>query len=215
MRLRQLPISQSIVFWAPPEVHQSILNFRAKSVLDGLDSKDVIIWLLEQTCCNIEELQPLYISQGLEYCRRWIARKRNPQAALEPDQRKTYLKVLEQPEQYSLERLYAPDQQMKTKMIDTSGSPEIAQFLERLKTMKKGLTNTADTVQALAHQEVEQEREVEIEVVCLNPKHVILSRPSNFQPSNDLCALLNPIVGHKSDLCKSFTNIYNHIGNRP
>jgi len=56
MRLRQLAISQSVIFFAPPEVHQSILNLRGKTGLDHIDSHDVIIWLLEQTCCNIEQL---------------------------------------------------------------------------------------------------------------------------------------------------------------
>ena len=169
MRLRQLGVSQSVVFYAPPEVHQSILNFRKKTVRDTVDSADVIIWLLEQTCCSIEQLQPLYISQGLEYCRRWIAGQRSPQAASDPEQRTAYLKVLEQPEQYSLENLYAPDQKTKSRLIDTNEFPEIAKYVKRLNTMKKELTNTVDTVQALAHQEVEQEREVEVEVVrfCL------------------------------------------------
>ncbi|CAF9942696.1 MAG: hypothetical protein ALECFALPRED_009917 [Alectoria fallacina] len=164
MRLRQLAISQSIVFFAPPEVHQSILNFRGKTSKDFIDSRDVIIWLLEQTCCSIEQLQPLYISQGLEYCRRRLAAQRNPDASSQEDQRKAYLKVLEQPERYSLENLYAPDQKTKSRPVDAKGFPEIAGYVEKLGAMKKGLRNTGDTVQALAHQEVEQEREVQIEV---------------------------------------------------
>ena len=103
MRLRQLAISQSVMFFAPPEVHQSILNLRSKGVRPIIDSHDVVSWLLEQTCCSIEQLQPLYISQGLEYCRRRLAEQRYPEASSQQDQRKAYLKVLEQPEQYSLE----------------------------------------------------------------------------------------------------------------
>ena len=152
MRLRQLAISQSIVFFAPPEVHQSILNFRGKTVKDAIDSRDVISWLLEQTCCSIEQLQPLYISQGLEYCRRRLAAQRNPDATTQPDQRKAYLKVLEQPENYSLEKLYAPDQSTKSRPVDAKGFPEIAGYVEKLNAMKKGLRNTGDTVQALTHQ---------------------------------------------------------------
>lgn len=152
MRLRQLAISQSIVFFAPPEVHQSILNFRGKVAKDVIDSHDVIVWLLEQTCCNIEQLQPLYISQGLEYCRRRLAAQRNPDASSQPDQRKAYLKVLEQPERYSLENLYAPDQKIKARPVDAKGFPEIAGYVEKLNGMKKGLKNTGDTVQALTHQ---------------------------------------------------------------
>lgn len=152
MRLRKLAISQSIVFLAPPEVHQSILNFRGKGSKDVIDSHDVIVWLLEQTCCNIEQLQPLYVSQGLEYCRRRLAAQSNPDASSQQDQRKAYLRVLEQPEQYSLENLYAPDQKINSRPVDTKGSPEIASYVEKLNAMKKGLKITGDAVQALTHQ---------------------------------------------------------------
>ena len=152
MRLRQLAISQSVVFFAPPEVHQSILNFRNESAKGPIDSHDVIAWLLEQTCCSIEQLQPLYISQGLEYCRRRLAAERYPDASSQQDQRKGYLKVLEQPEGYSLENLYAPDQRIKARPIDAKGSPEIADYVEKLNAMKKGFRNTGDIVQALTHQ---------------------------------------------------------------
>ena len=152
MRLRQLSISQSIVFFAPPEVHQSILNFRGKAARDFVDSHDVIVWLLEQTCCSIEQLQPLYISQGLEYCRRRLAALRNPDASTQYEQRRAYLKVLEQPEKYSLEKLYAPDQKTKSRPVDAKGFPEMAGYVEKLNAMKKELRNTGDTVQALTHQ---------------------------------------------------------------
>ena len=152
MRLRQLAISQSIVFFAPPEVHQSILNCRGKSARDPIDSHDVIIWLLEQTCCSIEQLQPLYVSQGLEFCRRRLAALRNPNASSQQDQRKAYLKAIQQPEQYSLENLYAPDQRTSSRPIDATGFPEIAGYVEQLDRMKKELRSTGDTVQALAHQ---------------------------------------------------------------
>lgn len=177
MRLRQLAISQSVIFFAPPEVHQSILNLRGKTGLDHIDSHDVIIWLLEQTCCNIEQLQPLYISQGMEYCRRRIAAHRFPEAASDKEQRKAYLKVLEQPEQYSLEKLYAPDQKIKGRPIDAGECSEIAKYVEKLNAVKKGLRNTEDTVQALAHQEVEQEREVQIETETVRE----VKKPSHAQ----------------------------------
>ena len=152
MRLRQLAISQSVVFFAPPEVHQSILNFRGQLIKGLIDSHDVIAWLLEQTCCSIEQIQPLYISQGLEYCRRRLAAQTNPEASFQQDQRKAYLKVLEQPERYSLEKLYAPDQKTKSRPVDAKGFPEIAGFVGKLNAMKKGFKNTGDVVQALTHQ---------------------------------------------------------------
>ena len=60
--------------------------------------------------------------------------------------------MLEQPEQYSLEKLYAPDQKTKPQSIHAKGFPEIAGYVEKLNVMKKGLRNTEDTLQALTHQ---------------------------------------------------------------
>ncbi|KAL8690761.1 MAG: hypothetical protein Q9218_003865 [Villophora microphyllina] len=165
MRLRQLAISQSVIFYAPPEVHQGIINTRRDS-RKGLpvDSHDVIVWLLEQTCCSIEQLQPLYVSQGQEYCRRRLAAHRYEDSGYSTNESKSYLKILEQPERYSLEELYAPDRKIKNSPIDSSGNAEIAKYVKRLDVLKANIRNTGDTVQALAHQEVEQEREVAIEV---------------------------------------------------
>ncbi|KAL8728585.1 MAG: hypothetical protein Q9166_005318 [cf. Caloplaca sp. 2 TL-2023] len=164
MRLRQLAISQSVIFFAPPEVHQSILNTRMGSRNGPIDSHDVIIWLLEQTCCNIEQLQPLYVSQGLEYCRRRVAAQRYEDVEYNAGDARSYLRILEQPERYSLEELYAPDRKTKSSPMDSSSNAEITRYVRRLNDMKKDIRNTGDTVQALAHQEVEQEREVAIEV---------------------------------------------------
>lgn len=175
MRLRQLAISQSVIFFAPPEVHQSILNTRKGNRKGPINSYDVILWLLEQTCCSIEQLQPLYVSQGLEYCRRRLAAQRYEDAVYNPGDARTYLKVLEQPERYSLEELYAPDRRIKASPIESSGNAEIAAYVKRLNVLKTEIRNTGDTVQALAHQEVEQEREVAIELETVRevkkPRH--------------------------------------------
>ena len=181
MRLRQLAISQSVVFFAPPEVHQSILNIRQKAPGDRIDSSDVISWLLEQTCCNIEQLQPLYISQGLDYCRRMISARKNPNASSSADQRKAYLKVLELPEKYSLEELYAPDKKTSSHKIHAPGDSTIADFVDKLDSMRENLRSTGNTLQGLAHQEVEQEREVQIEVVSFWYMHPFEGSPWWFQ----------------------------------
>lgn len=99
MRLRQLGSTQSVTFWAPPEVHQSILDVTGKrDMLDKLDSKDVILWLLHQTCVGIEALRPLCIHQGRDYCRRAQSAIDNPRAASDEKQRAAYLAILEQTE---------------------------------------------------------------------------------------------------------------------
>ena len=177
MRLRQLAISQSVIFFAPPEVHQSIVNTRARNQRGPIDSHDVIVWLLEQTCCSIEQLQPLYISQGIDFCRRRLAAQKYEDAASHSDHSKEYLEVLEQPERYSLEELYAPDRKIQAPLINSRGNPEVTKYVQRLEVLKKEVRehHTGDTVQALAHQEVEQEREVAIEVETVRemkqPRH--------------------------------------------
>jgi len=90
MRLRQLGTSQSITFFAPPEVHQSILDLRKKTSGDPINSYDVICWLLEQTCSGIEQLQPLYFSQGADFCRRVQATLDHSDFVVNPQQREAY-----------------------------------------------------------------------------------------------------------------------------
>ena len=208
MRLRQLGISQSVVFYAPPEVHQSILNVRNKTERDWIDSKDVVAWLLEQTCCTIEQLEPLYISQGIDYCRREISAKSNAMAVKDPAQRAEYLKVLEQAEHYSLEELYAPDHKVKTLVFKTQGYPELTAYVSKLAAMKKNLRDAGDAVQALAHQEVEQEREVEIEVETV--REVKKPSPAKPLPQPDLQPAVRSFAatGRLDPLSQSFTQAF-------
>ncbi|PLN81321.1 hypothetical protein BDW42DRAFT_169211, partial [Aspergillus taichungensis] len=77
MRLRQLGTTQSVIFLAPPEVHQSILDTCGKEPNNQIDSSHVITWLLHQTCRNLEEMQPLYFAQGINFCRRVQASQTN------------------------------------------------------------------------------------------------------------------------------------------
>lgn len=178
MRLRQLAISQSIVFYAPPEVHQSILNVRNKTGQHQLNSYDVVYWLLEQTCCNIEQLEPLYVSQGQDYSRRQVAAREYSTNTMEETRLEKYLSVLEQPEHYSLEQLYSPSHKAKNTSCKADGHPDLSKYVAELDNRKKNLRDTGDTVQALAHQEVEQEREVEVEVETVRE----VKKPSHAKP---------------------------------
>lgn len=96
MRLRQLAASQSVVFFAPPEFHHSIVQLRRSTLNRNIDSSDVIYWLMEQTCRGIQLLQPLYISQGMDFCRRVQAGGDNPDCLSDSTQREAYLRVLDQ-----------------------------------------------------------------------------------------------------------------------
>lgn len=167
MRLRQLATTQSVVFFSPPEVHQSILDLRNKNPQDKLDSADVIAWLLEQTCNGIEQLQPLYFSQGSDFCRRAQAALDNPDCIADSDQRETYLASLRQVEQQTLEQLYGVGTKLKSRPAPGTFCPDVNVFMKELNRQRKTFHDTGDAVHGSALQEVEQEREVayEVEVV--------------------------------------------------
>lgn len=164
MRLRQLGSTQSVVFFAPPEVHQSILDLCEKQAGDTLTSHDVIGWLLEQTCEGIEQLQPLYYSQGVDFCRRIQAASDNPDFLDDREQRDAYLSALRQNERQTIEQLYNPKLSSKAPPTLGTWSPEIAAFMKELKARRRAFQDTGTAVHNSALQEVEQEREVAFEV---------------------------------------------------
>lgn len=69
MRLRKLAQGQSLLFLAPPEVHQGVTELAGKAE-DQLDGYDVVAWSLEQSCQSIGRSQPLRILQGLNHSQR-------------------------------------------------------------------------------------------------------------------------------------------------
>ncbi|KAJ9667427.1 hypothetical protein H2201_002295 [Coniosporium apollinis] len=164
MRLRQLATTQSVCFFAPPEVHQSILDLCKKKSGDPIDSYDVIRWLLEQTCDGIEQLQPLYFSQGVDFCRRTEAASEYPDSLVDKDQRDAYLNALRQVEKQTLEQLYKPKIVAKSTKRVSPSTPQIAAYMKELNTRRKAFQDTGGAVQGSALQEVEQEREVAHEV---------------------------------------------------
>ena len=177
MRLRQLGTTQSIVFLSPPEVHQSILDLRKKTAYDSVDSSDVIFWLLEQTCSSIEQLQPLYYSQGVDFCRRTQAALDNKNFLADSKERSRYLKVLQQKEQQTLEQLYIP--KPKSKLPATAKmSLKVSGFIDELKTQRKGFQDSGNAVHGSALQEVEQEREVAFEVEAVRE----VQKPTHYSP---------------------------------
>ncbi|KMU80414.1 hypothetical protein CISG_02265 [Coccidioides immitis RMSCC 3703] len=182
MRLRQLATTQSVVFFAPPEVHQSILDLQGKQNGDYVDSNDVVCWLLKQTCLGIEQMQPLYYSQGMDFCRRVQTGVDNPQFLANSAQRRAYCSVLRQNEKQTLEELYKPASKGKAAKSGTSYATEIAKFVKDLGRRRKDFQDFGGAVHGSALQEVEQEREVAFEVEAVRevqkPVHyVALSFP--------------------------------------
>lgn len=178
MRLRQLATTQSVTFFAPPEVHQSILDVRKKVHGDPLNSYDVIHWLLEQTCEGIEQLQPLFFSQGVDFCSRKQASCDNNDFLDDINQRESYLGTLRQIERQTLEQLYDVRTQSKSIAASKSSVPEIVAFMRELNLRRKGFQDTGNAVHGSALQEVEQEREVSFEVEAVRE----VKKPVNYTP---------------------------------
>ncbi|GME37769.1 P-loop containing nucleoside triphosphate hydrolase [Neofusicoccum parvum] len=178
MRLRQLATTQSVVFFSTPEVHQSILDQRNLRPGSPLDSYDVVCWLLEQTCNGIEQLQPLYYSQGADFCRRSQAMFDNPNFLADVDQRDACLKELRQTEHQTLEQLYKPRTKAKLNNTPNTFSPQIAAFMKDLNRRRKGFQDHGNAVHGSALQEVEQEREVAQEVESVRE----VQKPVYFAP---------------------------------
>ncbi|KAH7403218.1 hypothetical protein BKA64DRAFT_443813 [Cadophora sp. MPI-SDFR-AT-0126] len=166
MRLRQLGTTQSIVFFAPPEVCQSINDLRTRDRRGlPIDSHDVVCWLLEQTCRGLEIVQPLYHSQGMDFCRRIQASYEFSKFLEDPGNRLSYLTCLCQVEQQTLEQLYHPGAKLKlASTLVKTFHPQLKRFMNRLNEVRKSFQDTGDAVHSSALQEVEQEREVAHEV---------------------------------------------------
>ena len=163
MRLRQLATTQSVMFVAPPEVDQSIRDLCKRQKGQYVDSSHVIHWLLEQTCRSNEQLQGLYVSQGLEFCRRANAVSENPKFAVDSTQGQALLNVHQSPEQLSLEQLYGPATNGHRNDLDDISHSGLQKIVRQLTKQRRTADRDLPMLSA-AMEEVEQEREVEYQV---------------------------------------------------
>lgn len=188
MRLRQLSTTQSVIFFAPPEVHRSIQD-HTKNYRGTFGSFDVISWTIEQTCRSIEHLQPLFIQQGLEYHARQQAQWGRPDAWwMDETIVKQVLESLEEPERHNLEELYGPATGSRFSLLSNLPTlgPEKAQAqLTKLKNIAKRTTQNA------AHASMQEEQERELHVEVEEEKHS--ERPP---PATALKHTLDPVMNH-------------------
>ncbi|KAI1469407.1 uncharacterized protein F4812DRAFT_328213 [Daldinia caldariorum] len=163
MRLRQLGTTQSVIFFAPPEVNQSIRDLCGKKESQRVDSYDVIRWLINNTCDGIEQLQPLFYSQGTDFCNRMQAAEDFPNFLVNDEDRTAFIDAIKHKERQTLQQLYGIQPRVKGN-TSTKSNAKIARFAKELEFQKKNFQDSGQAVHASALQEVEQERETEIEV---------------------------------------------------
>ena len=167
MRMRQLGTTQSITFVAPPEVHQNILDICKKRPSDKLDSTHVVTWLLDQTCTNNQDLQPLYFAQGRDFCRRTQAAWTWNQFLSQAKHRNTYMAALQQTERQGLEELYASEASFDLTGLNSGSvtlSGELRGFEKNIQYQQNQSQHFASSTRSSALEEVEQEREVAFEI---------------------------------------------------
>ncbi|KAF7944017.1 hypothetical protein EAE96_010427 [Botrytis aclada] len=182
MRLRQLGTTQSVCFFAPPEVHRSILDVCKKTPGDSvgssnINSSHVVNWLLEQTCRANEQLQNLYLAQGTDFCHRTDAEWKNVKLLTDRNQLETYLKVIQQPECQTLEQLYGAV--THTQPISSADmSVALKGFMEELSKLRQAAKGNGNVVNSSVLEEVEQEREVESQIEEIRQ----VQRRTHYQP---------------------------------
>ena len=176
MRLRKLGQGQSLIFVAPPEVHQSIINITGKPGGD-IDGYDVVAWSLEQSCLSIERSQPLRVLQGLGHHHRQKAltalAKRYPnleEVAKERDATKGFILAFREKEEQRLTDLYAPASLKTSTMpnvIDSSQEdpdPTVQKLLAMWRSVdfsiSEGASMHEEHEREVAH-EVEQETQIQ------------------------------------------------------
>jgi hypothetical protein len=178
MRLRQLGSTQSLVFVAPPEVHQSILDVCKKRYRDNIDSSHVVHWLLEQTCRANEQLQNLYIAQGMDFCHRMNAQWQNARFLPKKSHTEAYLKVILRSERQTLEQLYGGIENVQPSPLIDFSSPKLKTFIDELSKQRKAVSCNGNIIHSSALEEVEQEREIELQVEEIRQ----VQNPTHYKP---------------------------------
>ncbi|KAL7945220.1 hypothetical protein V8C42DRAFT_358211 [Trichoderma barbatum] len=177
MRLRQLGTTQSVTFFAPPEVDMSIKDACKQidhfSPQQKIESPDVIFWLLEQTCRANEDLRPLFLAQGMDFCKRSSALLQYTQFLSSTASRSKLLKLLQQSEHQTLDQLYgASSHGTSSQPVEPLQSLRLQRFADKL----GGYDNTGiSRIEALG--EVEQERQIESQVEAVRE----VQKPIQYQ----------------------------------
>ncbi|KAL6877133.1 hypothetical protein J3F83DRAFT_759426 [Trichoderma novae-zelandiae] len=188
MRLRQLGTTQSLAFFAPPEVDMSIKDTRKRVKMSpnkqAIQSPDVIFWLLEQTCLANEDLRPLFLAQGMDFCRRASALLQYPNSLTSTASRSKLLKLLQQPEHQTLDQLYgAASNDASSQSLEPLYSLRIQRFADKLRAYD--VDTGVVRIEALG--EVEQERAVEVQLEAVRevekPIHYQALRFPGLKPS--------------------------------
>ena len=161
------PVSRSIC-WGLGIIFTTVTNYCIYSIR----------WLLDNSCDSIEQLQPLYFAQGIDFCRRTQAAIDNPDYLTSTDHLARYVTSIKQNELQTLQEMYEPKTKSATLGSFQASHTKVAAFVSELSNRRKGFQDTGRAVHGSALQEVEQEREVAFEVEAVRQK----KKPLQYKP---------------------------------
>ncbi|KAG2366240.1 hypothetical protein BDR07DRAFT_1480293 [Suillus spraguei] len=162
MRMRKLGNGQSVMFFAPAEVDQNIRLVTRK--VGDLDVSDILHWAMLETCNDIEMRALSWIQQRSDFYTRhtaWTQFSHSPSTSIS-----TLTTAWLQPEERSLEELYAPR--------SSSEVPQVFDPVIQIKCKELGILSAPER-----RMDEEQEREVIHEV----EREHQLERPTKVEPA--------------------------------
>ena len=155
MRMRKLGHGHSVMFFAPPEVDQSIRSVTAKDDQD-ITTADILQWAIHETWNNIIRWAPYWTQQGMDHKSRHDAWSRFCSDEITTEEMATSWL---QREFKSLTDLYAPRHSPDTTPLMVL-DPEIRQHCERLGVMSLPDACMDEEQEMEIARELEREREV-------------------------------------------------------
>jgi hypothetical protein len=150
MRLRKLGSTQRVMFFAPLEVHQAILDSRPEPRNAFVDSSHVLRWNLLSTAANLEALIPLHWSNGANFVKRSQAAWDNWNFLYDKDHEAEFLHKIQEKEKLTLHRLYQPRHGTKldTELKDYITAPPLQELLRNLSKLRRKFQDAGSAVNA-------------------------------------------------------------------
>ncbi|OCT52678.1 hypothetical protein CLCR_09419 [Cladophialophora carrionii] len=178
MRMRKLAVSQSVRFYAPPEVDQAIRSVM-KDPSEEVTSLHVVLWAIKQSCLTLKKQGPLYATRGLLHSRRRLAAERHVSPEGDIVNPESYLDTVRERECRPVSELYRVDRRSRAAMPFEPTVEEVQDAVMKELVLEFHVTSDSDCQDNGITQEQEREilHEVEEERELQRPREVEPATP--------------------------------------
>ncbi|TDL21949.1 hypothetical protein BD410DRAFT_898545 [Rickenella mellea] len=162
MRMRGLGSVHSVMFMGPPEVDRSIRNAMryADERENTVEVRDILRWVMQETCAEIERSVPRWAQQGIEYYARSNAWKQFTSHRIsEKELCSSWLT----PEAKTLDMMYGMQTSDSVESSNGMDIPEITSRCRELGAVSSGDNRNDEEQEREIQHEIEVEREVQLE----------------------------------------------------